>query len=116
MSLLRLAQLVKKRRGDQGVRAAAAEIGVSAATLSRVERGHVPDIGTFTKICEWLHVNPNEFLGVESVTGTVTASRATSPVPPAVHFRADQTMSEAAATDLAHLILAAQAEMIRRRL
>lgn len=116
MSLLRLAQLVKKRRGDQGVRAAAAKIGVSAATLSRVERGHVPDIGTFRKICEWLQVDPNEFLGVESMPSPAPAQRSALPISPAVHFRAGQTMSEPAAMDLAQLILAAQAEMARRGL
>lgn len=96
------------------MRAAAAQIGVSAATLSRVERGHVPDIGTFRKICEWLQVDPNEFLGVESIAGPSTRPQSAFPISPAVHFRAEQTMSEAAAADLAQLILAAQAEMVRR--
>ena len=42
MPKLRLGQigaLVRERRGERGMRAAAREIGVSAATLSRIENG-----------------------------------------------------------------------------
>lgn len=35
------------------LRAAGDELVVSAATLSRVERGEKPDIDTFVKICIW---------------------------------------------------------------
>ena len=38
------------------------KIGISKATLSRIERGSLPDIETFIKICNWLQVeNPNIF-------------------------------------------------------
>ncbi len=37
-----------------GVRALALEIGTSAATLSRVERGHAPDRVTFWALARWL--------------------------------------------------------------
>lgn len=47
-----------------GVRAAAAEIGISPTTLSRVERGHVPDIATLDKICAWLEEDAANFTGV----------------------------------------------------
>jgi transcriptional regulator with XRE-family HTH domain len=114
MSLLRLGHLLRTKRGEEGVRAIAAKIGVSAATLSRVERGHVPDIDTFRKICTWLEVDPNELLGVETARPS-SAVHDASP-PPAVHFRAESTFSPAAASDFAQLILAAQAEMRRRGL
>jgi transcriptional regulator with XRE-family HTH domain len=116
MSLLRLSTLLKNRRGDEGVRATATKIGISAATLSRVERGHVPDIETFRRICAWLEVDPNEFLDVNR-SATKPASGA-SPYQrtPAVHLRADATPSPQVAADLASLILAAQAEMARRDL
>ena len=39
---------------DQGVRATAFEIGISAATLSRIERGHQPDLATWRLIESWL--------------------------------------------------------------
>lgn len=42
------------RRGlGLSLRDAAKELGVSAATLSRVERGEKPDIDNFVKICLW---------------------------------------------------------------
>ena len=36
------------------LRQAADQIGASAATISRVEHAHVPDMGTFCKICAWI--------------------------------------------------------------
>lgn len=114
MSLLRLGHLVRKRRGDEGIRSVAARIQVSAATLSRVERGHVPDIDTFRKICAWLEINPNEFLGVEAPARPLEPASAAALAPPAVHFRADSTFTPDAASDFAQLILAAQAEVLRR--
>ena len=46
--------LAAHRRGlGLRLRAAAKEIGISAATLSRIERGEKPDIDNFVKICIW---------------------------------------------------------------
>lgn len=54
----RLATAVKEKRRDLelGLRAAGKEIGVSAATLSRVENKKEPDINTMAKICLWLDI------------------------------------------------------------
>lgn len=42
------------RRGlGFSLRDAAKILGISAATLSRVERAEKPDIDTFVKICQW---------------------------------------------------------------
>lgn len=42
------------RRGlGLSLRDAAKILGISAATLSRVERAEKPDIDTFVKICQW---------------------------------------------------------------
>lgn len=52
-------QWVKEHRsasGD-GLRPAAKCIGVSHATLSRVERGYMPDIPTFSRICRYYGIN-----------------------------------------------------------
>jgi transcriptional regulator with XRE-family HTH domain len=110
MSLLRLGNLLRERRGGRGVRDVATEIGVSPATLSRVESGKLPDLLTFRKLCTWLKVDPAEILEI---------SDEKSPVPQAapaaaVHLRADVLLSPEAAGDLAHLILAAQRELARR--
>lgn len=47
---------VKQRRGwiGYGIRKAAKEIGVSPTTLSRIERGHRPDIENLLKLILWL--------------------------------------------------------------
>ena len=37
-----------------GVRELAPEIGISIATLSRIERGHTPDADTLLKVWTWL--------------------------------------------------------------
>jgi len=116
MQVSRLGPMVRKQRGEQGLRETALEVGVSPATLSRVERGQLPDIDTFSKLCEWLKVDPAEFLGVSRPVKEVKAGATTGterPVP-SVHFRAKSATSPQAAQDLAHLILAAQDEMARR--
>lgn len=58
-----LAGMVKAKRGEKGLRAAAEEIGdVSAATLSRIEQGKIPDVDTFISICKWLDVATDTFI------------------------------------------------------
>jgi len=91
---------VEQSRAKRGVREVATEIGVSPATLSRVERGFMPDLETFGKICRWLKVDPAEILGVKDVVSKRPAV--------AVHFRKDQTLRPTTAQALAEMILAAQ--------
>ena len=79
-----LGRLALDRRGARGIREVADEIGVSPATLSRVERGKMPDLDTFGKICKWLRVDPALVLGV---TPSRTAFSSLS-----VHFRKDQAL------------------------
>ncbi len=58
-----LAALIKTKRGNRGLREIAQEIGdVSPSTLSRIENGKVPDMDTFLRICDWLHVSSEEFI------------------------------------------------------
>jgi transcriptional regulator with XRE-family HTH domain len=112
MSLLRLGSLLRERRGGRGVRDVATEIGVSPATLSRVEAGKLPDLLTFRKLCTWLKVDPGTILEIPDEPGSPPAD-APSPAA-AVHLRADVLLTPQAAGDLAHLILAAQRELARR--
>ncbi|HWM27473.1 MAG TPA: helix-turn-helix transcriptional regulator [Woeseiaceae bacterium] len=110
-SLDTLGELIVERRGSIGVRAAAKEIGISSATLSRVENGHLPDLQNFGLICRWLGIDPNQILGFasskDSGADTIRAS---------VHFRKKKTTSPQTAAALAKMILhvqralAAQAE------
>jgi transcriptional regulator with XRE-family HTH domain len=61
-----LGNLLQKKRSSMGLRAAAGEIGVSPATLSRIENGRVPDLDTLRKVCRWLGVDPAGYLGASS--------------------------------------------------
>jgi transcriptional regulator with XRE-family HTH domain len=96
-----LGRKLLEKRGERGVREVAKEIGVSPATLSRIERGNIPDLDTFGKVCRWLHVDPAEVLGIESRTAVARPTAV-------VHFRKDQTLNPQTAHALAQLILAAQ--------
>ena len=53
-------QMARERRRI-GVREIAEEIGISAATLSRVENGKTPDIETVFKVCIWLDRKSSDF-------------------------------------------------------
>jgi|SRR3954464_910403 transcriptional regulator with XRE-family HTH domain len=65
----RFAAHVRTKRGDRPLRKIAGEIGkVSASTLSRIERGAMPDIETFPLICDWLEVYAHEFLAEAPTT------------------------------------------------
>lgn len=64
MDIGELGKLLARRRGQMGVRATAREIGISPSTLSRIENGHVPDVGTLDKVCAWLGEEPSRFTGV----------------------------------------------------
>lgn len=112
MSLLSLGKLLSTRRGGRGVREFAKEIGISPATLSRIENGKLPDLETFSKICSYLKLDPAEILQVELGDSRPAADRPPEPVA-AVHFKADQALDPAAAEDLGALIIAAQRELAR---
>jgi transcriptional regulator with XRE-family HTH domain len=64
MKIEDLGPLVLKRRGGMGVRAAATEIGISPTTLTRIEKGNIPDVGTLKKVCDWLGENATQFNGI----------------------------------------------------
>ena len=107
MNILKLSKLLVEKRGERGVREFAREIGISAATLSRIERGKLPDIETFGKLCSVLKVDPADILEIDNIEAQPAVVAPT--VIAAVHFKADAQYSLQAAQDLAALILAAQA-------
>ena len=113
MTLLRLGALLRDRRGGRGVREVAIEIGISPATLTRIEGGKLPDIETFAKICKWLKINPAEILDIPIELSQNNIDE-TPFSAAAVHLRAQKALPVAAATDLAQLIVAAHRELARR--
>lgn len=55
--------MIKTKRGKKGLRDTAEEIGnISAATLSRIEQGNLPDVETFIRLCKWLDVSSEIFI------------------------------------------------------
>jgi transcriptional regulator with XRE-family HTH domain len=105
----KLGEKIFSKRAGRGVRVVASEIGISAATLSRIERGYTSDIDTFRKVCLWLGIDAGEFLGGKSSPQTASITRPTA----AVHFRKDQAIAPQTAKALADLILVAQQEIVR---
>lgn len=103
-----LGKMILAKRGTRGVRAAALEAGVSPATLSRVENGHMPDLATFAKLCKWVERDPREFLGME------IDNEEAQPAAAIAHFKKKKTVSMETATALGSLIIAAQ-DAIRAR-
>ncbi len=86
-----------------GIRAAAKEIGVSHPTLSRIERGHLPDLENYQRICRWLGEDPES-----NVMPSAGAEGFGTPVVAEVHFRKRATITPKTAQALAQMILAAQ--------
>ena len=95
-----LGVLVRGKRGKRKLREVADEIGISAATLLRIESGRTPDVPTFGKVCRWLGIEPGEFLGfckqepIEPPPLTVSA-----------HLRADQNPRPETISALARMLL-----------
>lgn len=106
LSLESLGRLVAEHRADKGIRETAKEIGISPATLSRVENGNLPDLENFRLICTWLGVDPGSLLGVKA---TVIPKQQPSV---RVHFRKDAAIKLETAQSLANMILAAQRALI----
>lgn len=111
---VRLASLVRQRRERRPVPEVAEEIGISPSSLTRIEVGGLPNLSTFVKVCVWLKIDPAEILGIsfrrcEADTGPEKNLRVS-----AVHLLAGQALPEAAAHDLAQLIISAHRELARR--
>jgi transcriptional regulator with XRE-family HTH domain len=104
-----LAKQIQERRAGKGIRETAAIVGVSPATLSRVENGGVPDLETFSKICKWLGVDPAIFLGIsQSSQTTMLTAR--------VHFKKGATIKKDSAKALGEMIIAAQRMLLEEDL
>jgi transcriptional regulator with XRE-family HTH domain len=102
ITLKNIGAALRRERGDSGLRETAKEIGISPATLSRVEGGKLPDIETFTKICQWMKLDAGKVLGT-------TYDKPQGQLQPVVHLKADKNLSEKAAKALSAMIIAANA-------
>ena len=109
MEKVRLGQigtLLRERRGGRGVRDTAREIGISPATLSRIENGKQPDLATFEKLCLWLEMSPLEFLNTSGVDGVTSEPQ--DPVMATAHLRARRQITPELAQALGEMIIRSQ--------
>jgi transcriptional regulator with XRE-family HTH domain len=92
------AMLKSRRRAKRlTLRDLADEIDVSLNTLSRVERGYLPDLRNFQRIVDWLEVPAEIFL-------EPSGDELTTPAVIARHLRSDQRLSREAASKIAGLV------------
>jgi transcriptional regulator with XRE-family HTH domain len=94
-----LGAMLKARRRSKRLtlRDLAHEIDVSVNTLSRVERGHLPDLKNFQRIVDWLEVPAENFLEAPDDV-------ASTPEVIARHLRSDQRLTPEAAVKIASLV------------
>lgn len=76
-----------------------AETGVSFNTLSRIERGFVPDLRNYERVVQWLGLPGGAFLG-----GAGAAASANTPTAIAKHLFADKRLSASDAGAIAELV------------
>jgi transcriptional regulator with XRE-family HTH domain len=104
---VRLGKLVKakRRKTGLGLRAAAAQCGVSSSTLSRLERGDsssLPDADTLTKLTAWLGTTVAALLSEKQKP--IKDPKLTTPEVIEVHLRADKRLSAETAGALGRAI------------
>ena len=104
----RLAQRILEKRGGKGVREAAKEVGVSPATLSRIENRKIPDLETFGKVCKWLGEDPSLYLGLKPAGRRAPSAR--------VHFKKGTAIKQDSAKALSEMILLAQKAFLAEEL
>ena len=116
-SLETLGVLVRERRKSRKLREVASEIGISAATLLRVEGGKIPDVATFGKICNWLQIDPGSFLGFEEQKlRTKTSNEPKDHLTHvSAHMRTDATAHQTTLQALAQMILLARNSQFEER-
>lgn len=99
-----LGVLVREKRAKKKLREAANEIGISPATLMRVENGRIPDVATFGKLCQWLGTDPGTFLGFEPTDSPGSdLGRNISSI--SAHFRSDKVPDADTVKALAQMVL-----------
>lgn len=106
--LSRLPALIKAKRREKGLglRAAAQETGVSASTLSRLERSapsSLPDTETLTKLANWLNISFDELLVTNKLNSEEDTPQPSTPEIIEVHLRADKNLSPDTAKTLAEM-------------
>jgi len=96
-----LGLLVRKerdRRGRLSLRAAAEQADVPFNTLSRVEKGDLPDLANFRRIVAWLGLPPERFFQPAQIRTETT------PDVIAYHLARDPNLTDTASEKIAALV------------
>lgn len=105
-----LGAMVRRKRGEEKLRETAQQIGISAATLLRVESGRIPDVETFGKVCHWLGEDPGSFLGFEPEKAAKVKEEP-EPLFFSAHLKIDQSPLQETISAIAKMIFfAAQSQ------
>lgn len=86
------------------------ETGISINTLSRVERGHLPDLKNYQLLVDWLGVSADTFLETaqpDSSAGTLDLV--------ARHFRSDRSLTPEAAEKLTSMVQEMYSKLVSER-
>jgi transcriptional regulator with XRE-family HTH domain len=89
----------ERRKRRLSLREVSYETGVSVNTLSRVERGYLPDLKNYQLLVEWLGVPADTFLETSTPEGPAGTLELV-----ARHFRADPSLTAEAAEKLTLLV------------
>lgn len=100
---------VERRRRRLSLREVSYATGVSVNTLSRVERGHLPDLKNYQRIIDWLGVPADMFLDADQQDTPST------PEVIARHLRADSRLDESAVNQLTTLIQNMYSQLVNER-
>jgi transcriptional regulator with XRE-family HTH domain len=108
-AISQLGEMLKDRRRHKrlSLRDLADQTGVSFNTLSRVERGHVPDLRNLRRITDWLEVPVEMF--IEPGPG------ASTPEVVARHLSTDPRLSRDAVAEIAELVADMYQRLVRER-
>ena len=99
LDLSDLGRLVAAERGRRGLslRDAAADIGIPFNTLTRVEKGHVPDLPKFKRLVEWCGADIQQFFEIQEKTSA-------TPDLIAEHLYSDRNLPPEAAQQIAGIV------------
>ena len=116
----RLGQRLRRIREERGLtlEKVSKTIGISVATLSRVERGGSKEIdaGTLVSLCKWMVVKPEEFRsGAEPPRVPGRRTPASTPEAVELYLRADKNLDERTAALLAGMFRAAYQKLTENK-
>jgi transcriptional regulator with XRE-family HTH domain len=86
----------KRRSKKQSIREAAEEVGVSAPTISRVERGHLPERENLLRLARWagVRIDPDIHRDARRARNVVVHDPGASTIEAVeLHLRADKNLS-----------------------